>query len=154
MLIRLGFPECAPRDFGIAFADDLRERAVVIHASPPENGRLPNAGTSTGRVFDLCPDDTKAMVLESRSEFGRCNLRHSDWFIGARHWASLSLPGGYRRAATKRALMNVYPGVEPMPREPRQKLDGVPNKGRCRCLDSHFRRPRADFSVWTDWNGP
>ena len=43
MLIRLGFPECASRDFGIAFADDLREGAVVIDGSSPENGRPPNA---------------------------------------------------------------------------------------------------------------
>jgi hypothetical protein len=28
MLVRLGFPRCEPGDFGIAFADDLRERAT------------------------------------------------------------------------------------------------------------------------------
>jgi hypothetical protein len=27
-------------------------------------------------------------------------------------------------------------------------------QGACRCLDLHFRRPTADFLVWTDWNGP
>jgi hypothetical protein len=124
MLVWLGFPECAPRDFFIAFADDLRERAVVIHASPPENSRPPNAGTSTGRVLNLCPDDTKTVVLESRSEFGRAHLRHSDRFVEARHRSSLSLAGGYRRAATKRAPMNVYSGVEPTPHEPRRKFDG------------------------------
>jgi hypothetical protein len=154
MLVRLGFPRCEPGDFGIAFADDLRERAVMIHASPPENGRPPNAGTSTGRVFDLCPDDTKAMLLESGSEFSRGHLRLSNWFIGARHRASLSPPGGYRRDATKRALTNMYSGVEPIPRERRPKFEGVPNKGRRRCHDSHFRRPRADFSASMRWNGP
>jgi hypothetical protein len=153
MLIRLGFSDCASRDFGITFADDLRERAVVIHASPPKNGRPPNAGTSTARVFDLCPDDTKAVVLESGSEFGRAHLRHSNRFVEARHRASLSPPGGYRRAAKKRALINVYPGVEPTPHEPRRKFDGS-EQGACRCHHPHFRRPRADFSVWTDWNGP
>jgi hypothetical protein len=94
MLIRLVFSDYASRAFGITFADDLRERAVVIHASPPKNGRPPNAGTSAGRVFDLCPDDTKAVVLESRSEFGRAHLRHGDWFFEAHHRASLSPPGG------------------------------------------------------------
>jgi hypothetical protein len=34
MLVWLGFAEGRPRDFGIAFADDLGERAIVIHASP------------------------------------------------------------------------------------------------------------------------
>jgi hypothetical protein len=68
LLLRLGFPECTPRDFCMAFADDLRESAVVIHASPPKDGRPPNAGTSAGRVLDLCPDDAKAVLLKSRSE--------------------------------------------------------------------------------------
>jgi hypothetical protein len=55
-LLRLGFPECAPRYLGIAFTDDLRERSVAIHRVwPPENGGPPNAGTPAGRVLDLCP---------------------------------------------------------------------------------------------------
>jgi hypothetical protein len=102
----------------------------------------------------ICPDDTKAMLLESGSEFSRGHLRLSNWFIGARHRASLSPPGGYRRDATKRALTNMYSGVEPIPRERRPKFEGVPNKGRRRCHDSHFRRPRADFSASMRWNGP
>jgi acetate kinase len=28
--------------------------------------RAPNAGTPAGRVLDLCPDDTKAILLERR----------------------------------------------------------------------------------------
>jgi hypothetical protein len=50
--------------------------------------------------------------------------------------------------------MNMYPRVEPSPRRLRPKFDGVPNEGRRRCHDSHFRRPRVDFSVWMRWNGP
>src|SRR5208283_3551571 len=65
------FRECAPRYLGIAFANDLRQRSAVVHGSPPKDGRPPNAGTSAGRVLDLGPDDLKAVVLESRSEFGR-----------------------------------------------------------------------------------
>jgi hypothetical protein len=75
-LLRLGFPECAPRYLGIAFTDDLRERSVAIHRVwPPETGGPPNAGTSAGRVLDLGPDYTKSVLLKSRSEFGRGHLR-------------------------------------------------------------------------------
>jgi len=55
--------------------------------------------------------------------------------------------------ANKRALIKVYAGVEPNPMSREENLM-VPNKGRCRCLDSHFRRPRVDFSASMRWNGP
>jgi hypothetical protein len=57
MLARFG-PECAPRDLGIAFTDDLRERSVAVyHASPSEGGRGHEAGASTAYVDDACSLD-------------------------------------------------------------------------------------------------
>jgi hypothetical protein len=73
--------------------------------------------------------------------------RHGfDRFVEMRHLASLSRGSGSRRA-------HLYPSVEPTSHDPRPKFDGS-EQGACRCLDTRFRSPAADFLVWTDWNGP
>jgi hypothetical protein len=56
----------------------------------------------------------------------------------------------HRAAVVERTSISAL-NLLPMGRDP--NLMG-PNKGRCRCLDSCFRSPGADFLVWTDWNGP
>src|ERR1700686_2184082 len=57
-------PEGAPRDLGIAFTDDLRERSVAVyHSSPSEGGRGREAGASTAYVDDACSLDPETGFL-------------------------------------------------------------------------------------------
>jgi hypothetical protein len=60
-----------PRDLGVAFSQDLRKRAIAIYRGPPKHGRPPDARALARCVFDLRPDDTKAVRLERRGELGR-----------------------------------------------------------------------------------
>jgi hypothetical protein len=48
----------------------LRPRRTAGHLTPRHRPL---------RVFDFCPDDTKAVALKGRSEFGRGHLRRGDW---------------------------------------------------------------------------
>jgi hypothetical protein len=74
LLFRLDRP---PRDFGIAFLKDLRNRAIAIYRGAPEHGRPPDARALARCVFNLRPDDTKAVRLERRRELGRGHLWRS-----------------------------------------------------------------------------
>jgi hypothetical protein len=78
LLVRLDRP---PRDLGVAFLQDLRERAIAIYRGAPKHGRPPDARALARCVFDLRPDDTKAVRLERRRELGRGHLK-----VDSRHY--------------------------------------------------------------------
>jgi hypothetical protein len=74
LLFRLDRP---PRDFGIASLKDLRKRAIAIYRGAPKHGRPPDARALARCVFDLRPDDTKAVRFKRRRELGRRHLWRS-----------------------------------------------------------------------------
>ena len=67
---RLGLGTGRPsRNFGVAFADGLRQRSgAVYHASPPEGGRGREAGASAAYIDDARVLDSEAGFLESGVE--------------------------------------------------------------------------------------
>jgi hypothetical protein len=101
------------------------------------------------RVLDLCLDDTKAVVLESRSELGRGHLRHGDWFVEARHQSSLSPRSGVVERTSIPALtpnkhVELLPGRPLIGSNPgggngRRTAAGVSNCQKCQPLTELFR---------------